>query len=112
MAATDAVEDATPQEAHPAKALPAETVEGLAQALEDAQLAGEPVDALAEAVAYGDAIKTEVFGDEAAGQVLVITAEPECIEATVQPERAVQVKKPTGKDRDKNGMTATDSVGK
>ena len=87
-------------------------MEALAQALEDAQAAGEPVDALAEAVANGDAIKTEIIGDEATSRVLVITAEPECIEATAQPERDVPAKMPAGKSRGKKGTAAMDSADK
>lgn len=79
-----AAEDAAPQEAYPAEALPAETVEALAQELEDAQAAGEPVDALAEAVANDVAIKTEIIGYEATSRVLVITAEPGSAEAAAQ----------------------------
>ena len=84
--AADAAEEAAPQEAQPAEVLPAETMEALAQALEDAQAAGEPVDALAEAAENGEAIKAGIIGDEATGRVLVITAEPESTEAAVQPE--------------------------
>ena len=56
-----------PQEAQPAESIPAETAEALTQALEDAQAAGEPVNALVEAVANGDKITTEIIGDEATG---------------------------------------------
>ena len=54
----------------PTEALPAETVEALAQALEDAHAAGEPVDALAETAAHGEVIKAEIIGDEA-GRVVI-----------------------------------------
>ncbi len=76
----------------------------LVKALEDAQGAGEPVDALAESVANSEAIKTEIIGDEAMGRVLVITAEPESTEATAQPESD----KFTGKGRGKKGAATTD----
>ena len=65
--------ESQPQDEQESKALPAETLEALAQALADAQAAGEPVDALAEAVANDVAIMTKIIGDEA-GRVLVITA--------------------------------------
>ncbi|MGJ4849419.1 hypothetical protein ACH6CV_04130 [Bacillota bacterium Meth-B3] len=103
-------EEAAPQEAYPAESLPAETVEALAQALEDAQAAGEPVDALAEVVANGETIKTEIIGDEATGRVLVITMESESNEATPQPENNVLAKKPSGKGRGKKGTAVTDSA--
>ena len=84
--------EAAPQEAQPAASLSAETAEALAQALEDAQAAGESVDVLAEAVANGETIMTEIIGDEATGRVLVIMAEPENTEATAQPESDVPAK--------------------
>lgn len=107
-----AAEDAAPQEAHPAEALPAETVEALAQAQEDARAAGEPVDTLVEAVANGETIKTEIVGDEAAGRVLVIAAEPENIKAAAQPESDVPAKKPACKSKRKKGAATTDNAAK
>ena len=49
--------------------------------------------ALAEAVANGEMIKTEIMGGEATGQVLVITAVPGSAEATAQPENNAPAKK-------------------
>jgi hypothetical protein len=94
MAAAEATEEAVPQEDQPAESLPAETMESLALAHEDAQAAGEPVDAKAEAVADGDAIKPDMIGDEAAGRVLVITTESESTKTTAQPGSDVPAKKP------------------
>ena len=84
--------ESQPQDEQESKALPAETLEALAQALADAQAAGEPVDALAEAVANDVAIMTEIIRDEA-GRVLVITAGPESSETTAQPVSDVPAKK-------------------
>jgi hypothetical protein len=83
-------------------------MEALAQALEDAQAVGEPVDALAEAVANDEAIKTEVIEDGNKGQLLVITAEPEKTEAMAQPESDVPAKKPMGKNKGKRGAAVSD----
>ena len=82
------------EEAQLTDTLPVDTMEALALALEDAQAAGEQVDALAEAATYGEAIKAEIIGDEATDRILVITAEPASIEATAQPEGGVSAKKP------------------
>jgi hypothetical protein len=101
--------EAAPQEAQPAVSFPAETVEALAQALEDAQVNGEAVDALAEA-ANSEAIKAEIIGDEATGRVLVITSEPENIVATTQIETDALAKKPTGKGRGKKGAAALTDI--
>ena len=48
-----------PQDEQVAEALPTSAAEAFTQALEDAQAAGEPVVEIAEAVADGEAIKTE-----------------------------------------------------
>ena len=106
----DSVEDTAPQEAQPAVALSAETVEALAQALEDAQAAGEPVVAITEAAANGEAIKTEIIEDEAAGQVLVISVGSECTEAAAQPENAPPAIKPVPKGKGKKGAATSDSA--
>ena len=82
-------------------------MEALAQALEDAQAAGELIDALTEAVANGEAIETEIIGDEATGRVLVITAEPENIEAAAQPENDPPARKLAPKGKGKKGAVAT-----
>ncbi len=95
------VADEAAEGAQPADSLPAETVEALAQALEEAQAAGEQVDALAEAVANGEAIKTEIIGDEATGRVLVITAEMESAAVAAQPENDPPARKPAPKGRGK-----------
>ena len=109
MAADAEAEETAPQDGQPAEALPAETIQTLAHALEDAQTAGEPVADIAAAMADGEAIRTEIFEDEATGRVLVITAEPESTEATAQPESEVQAKKPAGKGRGKKGTSTTSS---
>ena len=101
--------EAAPQEAQPAVSFPAGTVEALAQALEDAQVNGEAVDALAEA-ANSEAIKAEIIGDEATGRVLMITAEPENIVATTQIETDALAKKPTGKGRGEKGAAASTDI--
>jgi len=111
-AAADASEGAAPQEARPIEAFPTETMEALAQALEDARAAGEPVDALGAAVVNGEAIKTEIIGDDATGQVLVITAEPDIIEVQAQPENDGPAKKPAGKGRGKKSAATTVDAGK
>jgi hypothetical protein len=56
------------QEEQPAITLPEGTMEALTQAIEDAKAAGEPVDAIAEAVADGEAIKAEIIGDVTSGR--------------------------------------------
>jgi hypothetical protein len=86
-AAADAAEDSAPQEAHPAKALPDVTMEALRQALSDAQLAGEPVDALFEAVASDEEIKAEIINNESEGRLVVITVEPEEPQRCQRPRR-------------------------
>ena len=93
MTAAEVPKEAAPQEVRPTKQIPAETVEALAQALENAQTAGEPVDALAEASANGDSIKAEIIGDKVTGRVLVITAGSMSTETTAQPESDVPAKK-------------------
>jgi hypothetical protein len=108
----EVAEEAAPQDGQPAEALPAETMEALAQALEDAQTAGEPVADIAAAMADGETIKTEIIEDEATGRVLVITAEPESAEATAQPESDVPAKKPAPKGKGKKGAAPADSADK
>lgn len=112
--AADAAAEAEsqPQDELESEALPAETLEALAQALEDAQAAGEPVEAIAGAVASGEAIKAEIIGDEATGRALVITAEPENIEAAAQPESDMPAKKLAPKGKGKKGKAATVDAGK
>ena len=82
------------QEAQYADSLPDESVEALAQALEDAQAADEPVGDLANTVANDEAIKAEISGDEAMGRVLVITAESGSTETMAQSDSDVPTKKP------------------
>jgi len=121
MAAAAEAEEAAPQDEQAAEALPAETMEALAQALEDAQTAGEPVADIAAAMADGEAIKTEIIEGEAMDRVLVITAEPESAEATAQPENAeaaaqpesdVPTKKPAPKGKGKKGAAPVDNADK
>ena len=70
------------------------------------------MDALTEAVANGEAIETEIIGDEATGQVLVIRAEPENIEAAAQLESDLPARKPTPKGNRKKGAATMDNDGK
>ena len=104
--------EAAPQEAQPVVALSEGTMEALAQAFEDAQAAGEPVDAIAEAVADGEAIKAEIIGDETSGRVLVITVESGGAEATAQPQVDVPAKTPAPKGNGKRNAEVTDSADK
>ncbi|MEA4898516.1 MAG: hypothetical protein VB115_09750 [Christensenellaceae bacterium] len=113
----------------PPEGLPASVMEAFAQALEDAQAAGEPVAEIAEAMADGEIIKAEIIEDTGAGQLIVITAEQEAMpepvetiaeatetpvepEAEVQPEDNVPAKKPTRKGKGKKDTVATDSANK
>ncbi len=86
----------------------------LVQVLEDAQAAGEPVADIAAAVADGEAIKAEIITVEGEGRLVVITVEPEAMEAMpepveatteaeVQPEDSEPAKKPARKDKGKRG---------
>ena len=87
-------------------------MEALAQTLADAKAAGEPVDAKAEAVANGESVEAEIIGDEATGRGLVITAEAETSEVTVQFEGNIPVMKPAPKGKGKKGAVATESADK
>ncbi len=103
--AADATEEAEPQqEPQPA--------ESLVQALENTQADGEPVDALAEAVADGEPAMAEAIGYEAAGREPAVMVEQESTEAAVQPESDVPAKKPAPRDKGKKGAAATDSAKK
>jgi len=122
-------QEAQPQETEPAEgvelqqlgeqpneALPASVAEELTQALEDAQAAGEPVADIAAAMADGEAIKAEIIEDAGAGQLIVITAEPEATKATAeaeaQPENSEPAKKPARKGKGKKGAALADSAEK
>jgi hypothetical protein len=111
-AAADAVEEAAAQETQPAETLNGDTMGALAQALDEAQAAGDPVDALVEAVGNGEAITAEIIEDEGTDRVLVLTAETERIEATARPESDVPAKKPAPKGKSKKGAAATEDEGK
>ena len=108
-------QEAQPQETEPAEgvelqqlgeqpneALPASVAEELTQALEDAQAAGEPV--------------ADIVEDAGAGQLIVITAEPEATKATAeaeaQPENSEPAKKPARKGKGKKGAALADSAEK
>ncbi len=110
--AAEPLQESRPQGEQPTEGLPASAVEAFAQALEDAQPAGEPVADIAAAMADGEAIKADIIEDEATGRVLVITAEPESTEATAQPESEIPTKKPAGKGRGKKGAATTESSDK
>lgn len=88
--------------------------EAFAHALEDAQAAGEPVADIAAAMADGEAIKAEIIEIEGAGRLVIITVEPEAIEAMpgpveatveaeAQPEDGEPAKKPSRKGKSKKG---------
>ena len=104
-----------------AEALPISVTEAFAQALEDAQAAGEPVADIAAAMVDGQVIKSEIIEGEATGRVLVITAEPESAdaaahpesaEAAAQPESDVPAKKPAPKGRATKSAAPVDSADK
>lgn len=63
-----------------------------------------------------DFIRTVAYivglGDEATGQVLVITAEPESAEATAQPENDAPARRPALKGNGKRGAATTDGADK
>ena len=99
-----------PQDEQAAEALPASVAEAFAQALEDAQAAGEPVADIAAAMADGETIKAEIIEDEATDRVVMITAEPESNEATVQPESELPAKKPARMGKAKKRVAAADSA--
>ena len=90
------------QDELPPEIVPASVAEAFAQALEDAQAAGEPVAAIAAAKADGEAIKAEIIGDEGEGRLVVITIEPEVTEATAEVE--VQPEDRTGQEARAQGQ--------
>jgi len=119
-------EEAQPQAEQPTEALPTSVAEAFAQALEDAQAAGEPVTDIVAAMADGEAIKAEIIEVEGEGRLVVIAVEPEAmevpqapesipevVEATVdaeaQPEDSELAKKPTRKGRKGAENTANES---
>lgn len=112
-----------PQDEQVAEALPVSVTEAFAQALEDAQAAGEPVADIAAAMADGEAIKAEIVELEGEGRLVVITVEPEetavtpeateaTVDAEAQPEDNEPTKKPTRKGKGKKGVAATEDEGK
>ena len=130
-------DEVQPQAEQPTEGLPSSVVEAFAQALEDAQAAGEPVAEIAAAMADGQIITTEIIEDEGEGRLLVITAEPESVEATeaipeavatttestteateapveaeAQSEDSEPAKKPARKGKGKKGAVATEDESK
>ena len=125
-------EETQPQAEQPTEALPTSVAEAFAQAMEDAQAAGEPVAEIAEAIVDGEIIKAEITEDADAGQLIVITAEPEATEAMTepveaiaeatdattepeaeeQPEDSAPAKKPTRKGKGKKGAVSTEEESK
>ena len=118
-------EEAQPQSEQPTEALPTSVMEAFAQALEDAQAAGEPVAEIAATMADAQSIKTEIIEDEGEGWLLIITAEPESMEALeapeatdapeeaeAQPEDSEPAKKPACKGKGKKGTVATEDKSK
>ena len=87
------------QDDRPNEALPATVAEVFAWALEDAQVAGEPVVDKAAAIVDGKLIKAKIFGYEATGQMLVITPEPESTEDTTPSDDNALAKKPVHKGK-------------
>ena len=101
-----------PQDKQATKVLPTLVVEAFTQALEEAQATGEPVAEIAAAMVDVETIKSEIIEGGSEGRPLVITAEPENTETTMQPESDVPAKKPTGKGRGKKGAASTEDAGK
>ena len=66
-----------PQDEQTAEAFPTSVAEAFAQALEDAQAAGEPVAEIAAAMAGSEIIQAEITDVEGEGRLVVITVEPE-----------------------------------
>ena len=115
--------ESQPQDEQATEALPTSVAEAFAQALEDAQAAGEPVADIAAAMADDEAIKAEIIEVEGEGRLVVITVEPgdtaamlEATEATAeaeaQPEENEPAKKPARKGKGKKGAAATEDAGK
>ncbi len=75
--------EAQPQDEQATEALPTSVVEAFAQALDDAQAAGEPVADIVATMADGEAIKAEIIEDGSEGRFIVIMAEPEAPEAGI-----------------------------
>ncbi len=109
-------QEAQPQDEQAAEAIPASVAEAFAQALEDAQAAGEPVTDIAAAMVDGEAIKAEIVELEGEGRLIVITVEPEATEAKAeaeaQPEDNEPAKRPAHKGKGKKGAAATEDEGK
>ena len=112
-----------PQDERPTEDLLESVMEAIAQALEDAQAAGEPVADIAAAMADGEAIKAEIVEFEGEGRLVVITVEPEetaatpeateaTEEAEAQPEDSEPAQKPARKGRGKKGAASTEDVGR
>ena len=121
--AAEAETESQPQDEQATTALPTSVAEAFAQALEDAQAAGEPVAAIAAVMADGEAIKAEIIEDEGEGRLDVITVEheetaamPEATETTAvaeaRPEDNEPAKKPARKGKGKKGAAATEYEGK
>ena len=111
--------ESQPQDEQATEALPKSVAEAFAQALEDAQAAGEPVADIAAAMADGEAIKAEIIENEGEGRLVVITVEPEAMEAMpepvaataeaeAQPEDSEPAKKPARKGKGKKGAATTE----
>lgn len=124
-AETEPQQEPQPQDEQATKALPASVAEAFAQALEDAQAAGEPVADIAAAMADGEAIKAEIIEVEGEGRLVVITVEPEATEAMpesteaaaeavaeAQPEDSEPAKKPARKGKGKKGTASTEDADK
>ena len=114
------------QEAAPAAEVMAEE---FAQALEDAQAAGERVADIVAAIADGEDIKAGIIEVEGEGRLLIITAEPEAtakasaeatteasveasVEAEAQPEDCESANKPARKGKGKKGAATSEDDSK
>ncbi len=98
-----------PQDEQATEALPASEVGAYAQALEDAQVGGRPVE-IATAMADGEAIK--ITENEGEGRLVVITVEPESTEATAQLKSDIPTKKPVRKGKGKKDTASMEDAGK
>ncbi len=99
---------------------PTSVAEAFAQALEDAQAAGEPVADIAAAMANGEIIKAEITEVEGERRLVVITVEQEqsatmpetTAEAVAQLENNEPAKMPTRKGKGKKGAASIEDADK
>ena len=110
-----------PQDEQATKALPEAMVEAFAHMLENAQATGKPVADIAAAMVDGEAIKAEIVELEGEERLVVITVEPEAMEAMpepleatteakVQPEDSKPAKKPVRKYKGKKSAASMEDA--